>query len=187
MTDFLPCPFCGVLPAIDHRQSGRGYWMVHCMNKHCDVVVEASETERGDALKKWNARALVIASQPQTTPLTEACGDCQNTGWCHGQGWCQKTGTPLTRPDEPQEASKSVDATEFHFWMDMRRFPSMRGQLTGAEIKAIAGTNRLYQIFRDTGPRMLDHQGIGDGVLVDINDQHFYSLIPATHCRGDIG
>jgi hypothetical protein len=51
----------------------------------------------------------VISVQPQGAPLTEACGDCQNTGWCHGQGWCQKAGTlsPLPRP-APQDARKAA-------------------------------------------------------------------------------
>ncbi len=73
---------------------------------------------------------------------------------------------------------------EFHFWMDGRRFTSARKQLTGAEIKTIADTQPLYPVYRDTGPHFSDHEPVGDGVLVDIDGAHFYSLIPATYYRG---
>ena len=69
---------------------------------------------------------------------------------------------------------------EFNFWVDARRFTSARKQLTGAEIKAIADTQRLYPLYRDTGPHFSQHEPIGDGVLVDIDGAHFYALIPAT-------
>lgn len=70
---------------------------------------------------------------------------------------------------------------KFHFWMDARRFSSDQERLTGAEIKAIAGTNRLYPVYRDTGPHFSDHEPVWDGVLVDIDGEHFYALIPATY------
>lgn len=72
---------------------------------------------------------------------------------------------------------------EFRFWMDARRFSSERKQLTGAEIKTIANTSPGYPVYRDTGPHFSSHEAIGDGVLVDVDDAHFYSLIPATYRR----
>lgn len=75
--------------------------------------------------------------------------------------------------------------TKFYFWMDARRFSSPQKQLTGAEIKTVADTNRSYPVYRDTGPHFSDHEPIGDGVLVDIDGGHFYSLIPATTRRGE--
>lgn len=74
---------------------------------------------------------------------------------------------------------------EFHFWMDARRFSSARKQLTGAEIKMIADTNRSYPVYRDTGPHFSTHKAVGDGELVEVDGAHFYSLIPATHRRGE--
>lgn len=70
---------------------------------------------------------------------------------------------------------------EFHFWVDARRFTSKRKQLTGGDIKAIADTNRMYPLYRDTGPHFSSHEPIGDGVLVDVDGAHFYALIPATY------
>jgi hypothetical protein len=73
---------------------------------------------------------------------------------------------------------------EFHFWMDARRFTVDREKLTGGEIKVIADTSRSYPVYRDTGPHFSDHEPVGDGVLVNITNAHFYSLIPATYYRG---
>lgn len=75
---------------------------------------------------------------------------------------------------------------EFHFWMDARRFSSARKQLTGAEIKTIANTSPGYPVYRDTGPHFSGHKAVGDGELVDIDGAHFYALIPATRCRGEV-
>lgn len=69
---------------------------------------------------------------------------------------------------------------QYQFWASARRFTSARKQLTGSEIKSIADINRGYQLYRDTGPHFSSHEPVGDGVLVDIENAHFYGLIPAT-------
>lgn len=50
------CPFCNMLPAINSRQSGAGYWLVECKNADCCVKVEAIARKREDAIEKWNIR-----------------------------------------------------------------------------------------------------------------------------------
>lgn len=54
----LTCPFCNKLPAIDKRRGGRGYWLIHCKNVECKVVVETSDYDRDAALLKWNGRVI---------------------------------------------------------------------------------------------------------------------------------
>jgi hypothetical protein len=87
---------------------------------------------------------------------------------------------PAASPASQAAVEGADKRAEFHFWVDARRFTSEGQYLTGSEIKEMADTNRLYPLYRDTGPHFSSHEAIGDGVLVDIDGAHFYALIPAT-------
>lgn len=84
----------------------------------------------------------------------------------------------------PTPATAEARATAYHFWMNMRRFGSVRPQLTGAEIKTIANANPQSPVYRDMFRRTVEDEPVGDGELVDINDRHFYTLLPATTHHG---
>ena len=90
----------------------------------------------------------------------------------------------MTNSPDPYAALLSPETGEFHFWVDARRFTSVRKRLTGGEIKRIADASPNYPLYRDTGPYPSTHEPVGDGVMVDVDGGHFYALIPATYYRG---
>lgn len=62
MEELLPCPFCGVIPTVDHDDAGpyNKRWLVECdeLDCHSLSVSVISKISQADANRLWNTRAL---------------------------------------------------------------------------------------------------------------------------------
>ena len=68
-----------------------------------------------------------------------------------------------------------------HFFVDAKRYETAQPELTGAQIKAIAGITANYQLYlEEEGDR--PDKAIGDGDVVNLTERvkHFFAVPPAT-------
>ena len=72
---------------------------------------------------------------------------------------------------------------EFHFYVDSQRYTTTKTSLTGAEIKAFASVNPIYQLFLEEDGDKPD-RAIADSESIHMVDgertRHFYAVPPAT-------
>lgn len=72
--------------------------------------------------------------------------------------------------------------TEFTFWMDARKYTTLKPRLTGGEIRTLADAPSQYLLYREQSGGDVH---IGDGVATDMKGiPHFYCVPPATSHRG---
>jgi len=72
---------------------------------------------------------------------------------------------------------------KYHFFVDAKRYETVKSSLTGAEIKAIAGVTDTYQLFLEEEGETPD-KPIADSETVALKEgehtRHFYAVPPAT-------
>lgn len=71
--------------------------------------------------------------------------------------------------------------TQYHFFVDAKRYEYDHSSITGAEIKRVADVTPTYQLFLeeegDTPDRAISD---GEGISLEGKIRHFYAVPPAT-------
>ena len=74
---------------------------------------------------------------------------------------------------------------KFEIFVDGKKFTTDQTNLTGAQIKALAGNDSTFQLFLEQPGA--DDQAIADAYTVQLkNGMHFYTMPPATFGSLDV-
>lgn len=71
--------------------------------------------------------------------------------------------------------------TEYHFFVDNKKFDTDRAHLTTMQIKELAGVPANYQLFLEEHGHAPD-RALSDSETIDLQNppKHFYAVPPAT-------
>ena len=82
---------------------------------------------------------------------------------------------------EQANAQPAAHQSQYHFFVDGKRYATDQTMLTGLQIKTIASVPANYQLFLEEEGDTPDRQiSDGEGVQMGHKEKHFFAVPPAT-------